>query len=226
MSQVDLAAVADTLPGLDLVLVEPGSAEARRLPYQWQPIATATDPRARLAAALALWNEPLLAALPEFAVALRTRFADVRAYLADDEPALLYLATDSDGRLLSWIGFDPASFVEPPFWEQFPEPLRAFLRQVHAGFTSGGRTAFGPMHPRHMRTIAEQAGEPDGLADWDEEQEIASTRLLLVTSNGGMVDYCVSPDLDVDELAVVFEGDIDPTPYGPALDRLLTRRLG
>ncbi len=34
------------------------------------------------------------------------------------------------------------------------------------------------MHPRYMQTIAEQAGEPDGLTDWDEEQEIASTAFL------------------------------------------------
>lgn len=68
-----------------------------------------------------------------------------------------------------------------------------FLQHVHAGFTSGGRTAFGPMHPRHMQTVAEQAGEPDGITDWDEEQETASTRLLLVASNGGMADRVCEP---------------------------------
>ncbi|WP_143659136.1 hypothetical protein [Streptomyces sp. SA15] len=75
-----------------------------------------------------------------------------------------------------------------------------------------------------MQTLAELAGEPDGVADWDEEQDIASTRLLL-TSNGGMVNYCVSPDVKSAELAIVFEGDIDPVHYGTALDRLLMRRL-
>ncbi|MPY59335.1 hypothetical protein FNH08_19855 [Streptomyces spongiae] len=76
-----------------------------------------------------------------------------------------------------------------------------------------------------METVAEQADEPDGIADWDEEQEIASTRLLLLTSNDGMVDYCVSPDLEVGDLAIVFQGDIDPAPYGEALDRLLMQGL-
>jgi hypothetical protein len=176
-------------------------------------------------AALELWNAPFLDALPQFAAALRTRFADVRACWVDGEPALLYLVEHSDGHLLSWIGLDPAGFVEPRFWEHVPEPLQTFLCQVHAGFTSGGLTAFGPMHPRYMQTLAELAGEPDGVADWDEEQDIASTRLLLLTSNGGMVNYCVSPDVKPAELAIVFEGDIDPVHYGAALDRLLMRRL-
>ncbi len=96
-----------------------------------------------------------------------------------------------------------------------------FLRHVHAGFTSAGPIDLGPMHPRYMQTIAEMAGEPDGFADWDEVQEIASTRLLRVASDGGMVHYCVSPDLEADQLAIVFEGDIDPTHYGVALDSLL-----
>jgi hypothetical protein len=55
-------------------------------------------------------------------------------------------------------------------------------------------------------------------------QEIASTRLL-VASNGGMLRHCVSPDLQADELAIVFEGNIDPTAYGEALDELLMLRF-
>ncbi|MFG1779201.1 hypothetical protein ACGFIG_22600 [Micromonospora sp. NPDC049048] len=225
MSQPDLTAIAGTMPHADLTLVEEGSADLGRLPGRWRPIAAAAHPETRLAMALDLWNPALLDALPRFAAGLRERFVDARPCLADGEPALLYLALHPDGHLLSWTGLDPAGFVEPQFWGHFPEPLRTFLREVHAGFTSGGYTAFGPVHPRHMQTVAEQAGEPDGLADWDEEQEIASTRLLLVASNGGMVNYCVSPDLEPGELAIVFEGDIDPTPYGEALDRLLVRRL-
>ncbi|WP_433392671.1 hypothetical protein [Micromonospora sp. KLBMP9576] len=225
MSQPDLAAIAETVPGVRLTPVEAAPTGPRQLPPQWQPIAAAADAGARLALALDLWNPALLDALPRFAAGLRSRFVDARPCLADGEPALLYLARHPDGHLLSWLGRDPAGFVQPQFWQHFPEPLRVFLREVHAGFTSGGHTAFGPVHPRHMQTIAEQAGEPDGLADWDEEQDIASTRLLLVASNGGMVNYCVSPELGADELAIVFEGDIDPTPYGEALDRLLIRRL-
>ena len=222
MSGVDFAAIAETFAGVvNLTLREPDAKDLHRMPHQWQAIAATADPQTRLATALGLWNAPLLEALPEFATALRTRFTDVRPCLADDERALLYLAEDPDGNLLSWIGFDPASFVEPQFWEHFPEPVQMFLRHVHAGFTSGSRTDFGLMHPRHMQTVAEQAGEPGGIADWDEVLEIASTRLLLVTSDGGGLDYCVSPDLEADHLALVFEADIDPTPYGPALDTML-----
>lgn len=232
MSQNDLAAVTDTLRGLQVTLVEAGSADVPLLPQQWQPILAECDPQTRLAAALALWNAPLLEALPQFAGALRTRFTDVRPCLADSaanvvprvraQPALLYLAKGRDGNPLCWIGLDPASFVEPKFWEHFPEPLQMFLRHVHAGFTSAGPIEFGPMHPRYMQTFAEMAGEPDGLADWDEMQEIASTRLLIVAEfNGGLVHYCVSPDLEADQLAIVFEGDIDPTHYGAALDEML-----
>lgn len=224
-SQGDLAAVTNTLLGLNLTLIEARSADLPRLPNQWQPIVPEADPQTRLAAALALWNAPLLEALPQFAGVLRTRFTDVRPCLADGEPGLLYLAKGRDGNQLCWIGLDPASFVEPRFWEHFPEPLQMFLRHVHAGFTSVGPIDFGPMHPRYMQTIAEMAGDPDGLADWDEVQEIASTRLLRVTSNGGWVHYCVSPELETDQLAIVFEGDIDPTHYGTALDELLMRRL-
>ncbi|MFE9204267.1 hypothetical protein [Micromonospora sp. NPDC007230] len=221
----DSDAIAATLPSLDLVFVEAGSSEVHRLPQQWQPVAADTDPGNRLAMALALWNEPFLTALPRFTTALRTQFVDVRPCLADGEPALVYLATDDAGDLVSWIGLDPAGFVEPHFWGNFPGPLRVFQRQVHAGFTSEEPDTFGPMHPRYMETIAERAGEPDGFPDWDEVQEIASTRLLLITSNGSQLDYCVSPDIETDMLALVHEGDIDPTPYGKALDNLFMLRF-
>ena len=217
-----MAAIAGTLPRVDLTFVGPESPDP---PPQWRPIAAEPDPRARSAMALALWNKPFLDAVPRFAAALRAGLTDVRACLADGEPALLYLAADGNGRPLTWLGGDPAGFVEPPFWAAFPAPLQVFLREVHAGFTSGGRTAFGPMHPRHMLTLAELAGEPGGLPDWDEEQEIASTRLLLITSNDGMLHYCVSPDLDEGHVALVFQGDLDPLPYGAALDDLLMLRV-
>jgi hypothetical protein len=201
------------------------SDDLEKLPARWRPIAAQAEPRARVAAALALWNAPLLDALPQFAVALRSRFTDVRPCVVDDEPALSYQATHADGHPVTWLGLDPGGFAEPPFWDRFPPPLQDFLHGVHDGFTSGGRDSFGPMPPRLMQTIAEQAGEPGGLEDWDSEQDIVSTRLVVVTTNGGPVDYCVSPDLDPGELAVVYEGDIDPTPYGTALDALLMRRL-
>ncbi|WBB71267.1 hypothetical protein O7602_16015 [Micromonospora sp. WMMD1128] len=224
MPEPDHAAIAATLPGLDIELpTEP--ADLPGLPERWRPVASTGDPATRLALATALWNEPLLDVLPEFSAELRTSFFDVRACRVDGESALVYLARDDAGELLTWLGADPAGFVEPPFWEHFPEPLRTFHRQVHAGFTSVELDTFGPMHPRHMRTIAERAGRPDSFPDWDESRPIASTRLLLISSNGGQLDCCVSPDLPADHLALVHEGDIDPTPYGRAMDEMLMLRF-
>jgi hypothetical protein len=222
VSLVDFAAIAATLPDHDLAPVD---TDLHRLPEQWQPIAAEADPATRLTLASALWNAPLLEVLPQFAAALQTRFTDVKPCIADGEFALLYVATGPDDRVRAWVGYDPAGFVEPQFWGHFAEPLQTFLSHVHAGFTSGGPGAFGPMRPVHMETLAELAGEPDGVADWDEEQEIASTRLLLVASNGGMLRHCVSPDLPAGEVAIVYEGDIDPTAYGEALDELLMLRF-
>ena len=81
------------------------------------------------------------------------------------------------------------------------------------------------MHPRYMQTIAEQVGEPGGFPDWDDAQEIASTKLLIVTTNGSTLYYCISPDIQAGELALVYEGDIDPAPCGRALDELFLQRL-
>ena len=131
MPQFDHTAIAGTLPKLDIELLA-GPDDLPGLPAQWRPIASAGDPATRLELAVALWNEPLLAMLPEFSAELRTSFFDVRACRADGEFALVYLAADELGELLSWLGLDPAGFVEPQFWQHFPEPLRAFQRQVHA----------------------------------------------------------------------------------------------
>jgi hypothetical protein len=226
VAQVGPDDIAGTVPAWDLTFIQPGSADVDRVPEPWRPIAASPDPRTRLQTALAQWNASLLDAMPQFAAALRTRFIDVRACVADYCAVLVYVATADAGRLVSWVGYDPRSFGDPPlFWDDFPGPLRVFLRLVHAGFVSDSRTSFGPARPMHMETLASLADEPDGIPDWDEVQDIPSTRLLRVTSDGGLTHYCVSPDLPPGKLAVVYEGEIDPLDFGDELDKLLMMRF-
>src|SRR5262245_41658539 len=105
------------------------------MPAAWRPVVDAIDPAARRDAAFALWNRDLLELLPRFANVLGGRLVDVRAVLTRDSAALVYVVDAGGGAYLSWVGFDPGSFGEPPpFWDSFPSPLRTFLREVHAGF--------------------------------------------------------------------------------------------
>ena len=79
---------------------------------------------------------------------------------------------------MTWLGYDPRSFgEEPEFWELIPSELQTFLREVHAGFVSRAYDRYGPIQPTEMQTLAAFAGDPEGLEDGDETQEIASTRL-------------------------------------------------
>jgi hypothetical protein len=122
-------------------------------------------------------------------------------------------------------GFDPRTFGEPPpFWQSFPQPLRVFLHEVHAGFISSG-AGFGPLPPSHMQTLAKLADFPDGIPMWDEMAEIASTRLVLVASDGGLMRFCLSPDLTPGQVALVYEGDVDPQDLSTELDELMMSRL-
>jgi hypothetical protein len=86
---------------------------------------------------LAQWDPGFLNFVPRFAALMPQRILDVRAYLVNKKAALVYLARTDDGDLFSWVGYDPRTFAEPPFWGVFPEPLQVFLTQVHAGFFTG-----------------------------------------------------------------------------------------
>jgi hypothetical protein len=207
-----------------LTFVSPDSPELPRVPEQWLPIALSTDPETRRRTALALWNQSLLDLLPRFAEALHTRFVDVQVAITDDSAVLVYVAKANNGEYVGWVGYEPRSFGElPPFWDSFPEPLRVFLRDVHAGFVSGSRLAFGPVRPRHMETLADVSDWPEGIPDW--EADIASTRLLQITTDGGILSYCLSPDLAPGQIALVYEGDVDPQDFGSELDDLMMSRL-
>ncbi|MFD5465041.1 hypothetical protein ACFWIQ_19760 [Kitasatospora sp. NPDC127059] len=222
MTGVDAAGIARTLPAWSLAFVEPGSERIASLPERWRPIALADRPEARYRLARSLWNQDFLALLPRFAAAMDARCVDVRACLTDACAALVYVMADEGGGLVSWVGYDPRSFgPEPEFWPAFPEPLRDFLRGVHAGFVSGGDgTSFGLARPVHMTTLAEFADFPEGIPGWDEDQ-IDSTRLLRVTSDGGNLHYCLSPELAPGEIALVDAGEVDPGDCGAALDELM-----
>ncbi|QCB94772.1 hypothetical protein [Cellulomonas shaoxiangyii] len=218
--------VAATLPGWATTLVEPGSADAVRLPGQWRAVLEDDDPARRRDAARTLWNPDLLALLPRFADALTTRVVDVRTCLVDDLPALVYVASADDGSHVSWIGFDPRSSpAAPPLWDSAPAPLRRFVRDVHAGFTSYTGESFGVVRPVDMATLADLADEPDGIPGWEEGADISSTRLLRFTRDSGALHYCASPDLPPGQIALVYEGDVEGVDAGPELDRLLMSRF-
>jgi len=225
MTEPDTAAIAASLAGWSLAFVPPGSAEASRVPDQWQPIVSSVDAAERARTALALWNLEFLDLIPRFAAALATRLADVRVCLVGNSPALVYTMTSMKGDLVSWVGYDPRTFAEPPFWDSFPPALRTFLTEVHAGFVSADGASFGPDRPRDMETIAERADFPDGVPGWDEDADIASTRLVIISSDGGILFYCLSPDLGPSRVALVYEGDIDPQDFGVQFDELMMAGL-
>ncbi|MFG1649785.1 hypothetical protein ACGFIE_07640 [Micromonospora sp. NPDC049275] len=192
---------------------------------EWLPVVTAPTAEERIAAALARWTPDFTDLLPQFFGEFRTRLLDVRLGRAAGELALIYVVRGRDDELVLWMGWDPRRFREPRFWNRFPAAARTFLQTVHAGFSHPDGVSGGLAHVGEMSTYAEWAEEPDGLADWDEEQEIASTRLLVVTSNGTNLLYCLSPDLPTGTIALVYEGDIDPQPFAASIDALMVRPL-
>ncbi|MEU8328383.1 hypothetical protein [Micromonospora sp. NPDC048839] len=225
MDDVDPAELADMLRDWTSDPVVVGVDDAAHLPGPWRSIVTATAPAERRETAVALWNAGFLRLVPRFAAVLRDRLVDVVPYRTADGPALVYVVRADDGHHVPWVGYDPRTFEQPQFWAAFPEPLQEFLRDVHAGFVSGERTGFGPARPEQMLTLAEMADYPDGIPGWDEDSDISSTRLLRISSDGGLLFYCLSPDLPTGEVALVYEGDVDPRDLGTELDELMTQRL-
>ena len=217
----DHAEIVDTLEGRPAVPVGPG--QAARLPEQWHPIAASAEWRVRQEIALGLWNDGFLDLVPGFATELAERLVDIRPYLIDDEPALVYVARSEPYGLVSWVGYDPRATAPLP--EVVPAVLRDFLHGVHAGFVSGIDAGFGPSRPAALGTLAELAGFPDGIPGWDDDMEIPSNRLWCFATDGGQARYCLSPDLPPGEVALVYQGDIEPMDLGRALDDLMTSRL-
>ncbi|MEW2308917.1 hypothetical protein AB0918_09825 [Streptomyces sp. NPDC006864] len=226
MAEADAATITRTLPEWSLTFIEPTSDRMTVLPAHWQPIALADRAEVRYRVARSLWNQEFLAFIPGFATAMDSHCIDVRACITDGCAALVYVMADQNGGLVSWVGYDSRTFgPEPMFWPCFPEPLRAFLREVHAGFVSGSDgTSFGLARPIHMTTLAEFAEFPEGIPGWAED-EISSTRLLRVTSDGGNLHYCLSPELPPGEIGLVYEGEVDSGVCGAELDELMVSRF-
>lgn len=195
-------------------------------------IALSGDAAERVQLALARWNDDFLAMVPGFADALRTRLRDVRvSFWREDGVALLYYFEGADGAPLIWVGWDPRfnTGPTPPYWETLPAPVRTFLTDVHPGFTMLDGESYGLAQPSYMSTFAAWAGFPDfpdGIPDWNTEDRIASTQMLWLTTNGGDTAWCTSPELEVGQVAVNFEGDFSVSELGPELDQLMLRPLG
>ena len=222
MTAPGLAEILRTIDGQPATLVEPGSGEVTRLPDEWRSLVEAHDATIRRQTALGLWTDEFLDFVPQFAEALRVRLLDVRACLVSGKPALIYAAQTDGGQLFSWLGRDSRSFgAEPPFWDLFPPPLRAFLQHVHAGLTAGPNAGFGPVAPEAMETIAEMAEIVDTIETSDDDgEEIATDRLLVIATDGGLTNYCVCPDAP-GQIMVLYEGDLMRSDFATELDELM-----
>jgi hypothetical protein len=228
MTQLDAQRIAGMLEW-PLEFVDAGSPTLGGIPQDWRPIARSSDAEERRLRAMALWNRDFLDLVPKFAEATATRLAEVRACIAFDTSLLVYVFDDGAGGWLPRAGWDPRDPAEPRLWSTVPTPLRTFLRQVHAGFVGADGEAYGPLPPKAMETFAEMAESPEGDPDWDEdaaERGIPlSTRLMRIARDSGLLMYCVSPDLPPGKLAMVYEGDVDPVDFWPALDELMVSEI-
>ncbi|MGI5129191.1 hypothetical protein ACQEVB_20465 [Pseudonocardia sp. CA-107938] len=194
------------------------------LPPAWQPITAAAAPAERTAAALALWNADLCAALPRFSAQLRDRLVDVRLCVVHDRTALAYLTRTDADEPIAWTGYLPAGAAvrQAAFPDTLPAPATEFLRSVHGGFTAPDGESYGPIDPRHMSTFARWRGADGPLDGVDED----ATRLMVVATDGGALHYCTSPDLPPGAVAVVDGTEVEPCPdFFDELDQLMAGRF-
>ncbi|WP_019928216.1 hypothetical protein [Nocardia sp. BMG111209] len=225
MDTVDFARVVAEFGSGSAQLVEPGSAAAARVPADWTDIARARDPRTRRAAAVARWNFDLFTdLLPRFAFVLNECLDDVRICLLRGDWILLYALRKPFAAHEFRIGWDPATFGadRPPHWDTLPEPLRAFLGTVHAGFTDLDGISFGPTRPRDMRTYRD-LNLADPIRNWEAAEDIPGDRATLVTRGLGGTRYFVSPDLPAGTIGWEAGGNLDrPLPFARTLDDLMS----
>ncbi|MFQ6331210.1 hypothetical protein ACLMAL_34450 [Nocardia sp. CWNU-33] len=226
MEEIGLAEIIDALRPAVADLVEPGSPAAAHVPARWQAIARATWPQDRRELALALWNLDFLNVLPRFVAVLDEFLVDVRVALLRGDWVLLYILRGEYQPPVIRIGWDPSTFGadEPPFFDCLPEPLRAFLRTVHAGFTAPEGESFGPLRPRDMITYAELGVGHAVVHNWDADVEISPNRVMLIADAISGIRYCVSPDLPAGTIGFELGGNIDsPQPFDSTFDTFMSK---
>ncbi|UGT67519.1 hypothetical protein LTT66_30600 [Nocardia gipuzkoensis] len=225
MDTVDFARVVAEFGPSSALLVEPGSSAAAHVPPRWAGIAGGGDPRARRAAAVALWNLDMFAdLLPRFGAVLEECLDDVRVCLLRGDWVLLYALRKPFQAHEFRIGWDPETFGadQPPYWDALPESLRVFLGTVHAGFTDLDGISFGPTRPRDMRTYhALNLDEP--VRNWEAAEDIPGDRAMLIAKGLGETRYFVSPDLPGGTLGWEADGHLDrPLDFAQTFDELMS----
>ncbi|MDT5092577.1 MAG: hypothetical protein QOH60_1940 [Mycobacterium sp.] len=225
---VETAEIEEALqryPHSEPVVLGPGP----QVPQAWRAIADSDDPEARRLSAVSLWNNEFLEIVPNFAAALRSKLADVRVGHIGNDAVLVYAfehfdAGGPDRYVLCWIGWDPALFTdaEVPLFDAIPQQLQTFYRDVHAGFLDPEWLYYGPYQPRYLETYAKSVDFPEGVPGWPEE-DVDSTRLLVLAATGGNVYLCVSPDLPGGQALTVYDGVADePDDFSRLLDHTMT----
>jgi hypothetical protein len=110
-------------------------------------------------------------------------------------------------------------------WESFPEPLKVFLQEVHAGFMSGSYGTYGIERPLHMQTMAQRLDLPCALAQFDEWSDIPAAHLVEFSRDSGKTSFCLSPDTP-GEVVTVYPGSIYRYNFWDKLDNHLMANLG
>lgn len=221
-------------PGLEKIAADLGAGPvefpgpASSVPAGWETILDSPEPAARRAAAVGLWNQDLIDALPRFARSLRNELTDVRVCRVRGDWAICYLLRGRSGGQVGWIGWDPATLGDLPsrIWPSIPQPLREFLTGVHAGFTAPDGESYGVVRPAEMVSYAAWGGFDGPIPDWDEHGALSSTELTFLTRDSGLLHYCVSAALPPGAFALAYEGDVQvEDDLLDALDRLMTERF-
>ncbi|RDI65050.1 hypothetical protein [Nocardia pseudobrasiliensis] len=225
MDTVDFARVVAEFGVGNALLVEPGAPAATQVPAKWAGVVVGDEPRARRAAATALWTLDMLMLLPRFAAALDECLDDVRVCLLRGDWVLLYAFRKPFQAHEFRIGWEPETFGPdlPPHWDSLPTALRNFLRTVHAGFTDLDGISFGPTRPRDMRTYRALSLE-EPVRNWEADQDIPGDRMTLVTQGMGGTRYFVSPNLPGGTIGWEFGGNLDkPLEFDETLDELMSK---
>ncbi|MFV8160642.1 hypothetical protein ACNQVK_00565 [Mycobacterium sp. 134] len=244
--EIDLDRVAGELTfrgRAELITLD--SARAAEVPERWRGVLNGLSAEQRRRTALAHWHPDFLTMIPRFAQVLQEKLIDVRVFWIDNPKSrrfvLAYLVERNEDGYVCWMAWEPATFGDAPrFWDSFPAPMQKFLRHTHAGFTATDWESYGVMRPSDWETVAEYGGWPGGIPGWmdgyedgcdtgyrgEKYRRIESTRLVVFAKDAGHLFYCTSPDLEVGQIALVYEGDVDPPKdFGGELDQLLMRRL-